>query len=189
VSLAELIEQYGYAAVAIGCFVEGETMLLLAGLAVHRDHLSLAGTILAAFLGSIAGGLLFFAIGRRRGEAFLARRPRWSARAARVRERMRGRETALILGFRFVPGIRTVTPLVLGTSGVSSARFALLDAASATVWASAGVGLGYGAGDAFELVLGDLRRHEPALFAGIAALGAAVWLWRRKAPAAPRSEP
>ena len=36
--LAALVTQYGYAAVAVGCLLEGETVLLLAGFAAHRGY-------------------------------------------------------------------------------------------------------------------------------------------------------
>ena len=37
-NIPELIQNYGYAAVAVGTFLEGETVLLLAGAAASRGH-------------------------------------------------------------------------------------------------------------------------------------------------------
>lgn len=39
--ISNLITQYGYGAVAVGCLLEGEMVLLLAGFAAHRGYLSL----------------------------------------------------------------------------------------------------------------------------------------------------
>ena len=47
-------------AVILGTFLEGETILVLAGLAAHQGYLSLSGIILAAFAGSLCGDQLFF---------------------------------------------------------------------------------------------------------------------------------
>ena len=44
-SLQSLIEHYGYFAVFLGCFLEGETVLVLAGFAAHMGYLSLPGVI------------------------------------------------------------------------------------------------------------------------------------------------
>ena len=40
-SLEALISHYGYAAVAIGTFFEGETILVIAGFASHQGYLAL----------------------------------------------------------------------------------------------------------------------------------------------------
>ena len=50
--LEELITTYGYAAVGIGSFLEGETVLVLGGLAAHRGYLELPWVIVYAFLGT-----------------------------------------------------------------------------------------------------------------------------------------
>ena len=55
-----IIEHYGYAAIVIGTFLEGETILVLAGLVAHQGYLKLTGVITAAFLGSLCGDQLFF---------------------------------------------------------------------------------------------------------------------------------
>ena len=65
--LESLIANYGYAAVLIGTFVEGETILVIAGFAAHRGYLSLPWVILLAFAGSLAGDQLWFYVGRRSG--------------------------------------------------------------------------------------------------------------------------
>ena len=58
--LQSIIENYGYAAILIGTFLEGETILVLAGLAAHQGYLVLSWVILAAFVGSLCGDQLFF---------------------------------------------------------------------------------------------------------------------------------
>ncbi|MFZ1201027.1 MAG: hypothetical protein WAO07_12740 [Desulfobacterales bacterium] len=47
--LKSLIENYGYVAIFIGTFLEGETVLVLAGLAAHQGYLLLSGVIFVAF--------------------------------------------------------------------------------------------------------------------------------------------
>ena len=63
--LQSIIENYGYAAILIGTFLEGETILVLAGLAAHQGCLVLTWVILAAFMGSLCGDQLFFYLGRK----------------------------------------------------------------------------------------------------------------------------
>ena len=154
-------------------------MLLLGGFAAHRGYLDLAGVIAAAFAGSLAGDTLYFEIGRRNGMAFLERRPAWKKSVARVLAMVHTHQTLLILSFRFLYGIRTVTPFALGASGVSRARFVPLNLVSAALWASSFGALGYVLGDTLEAVLGDIERYERAVFAAIVVASIALWSWRQ----------
>jgi membrane protein DedA with SNARE-associated domain len=53
VTLESIIETYGYWALLVGTFFEGETVLVLGGFAAHRGYLTLPWVILAAFIGSL----------------------------------------------------------------------------------------------------------------------------------------
>lgn len=58
-SLESLVTSYGYPAVLVGTFLEGETILVLAGFLAHRGYLDLPLVILTAFLGTFTGDQLF----------------------------------------------------------------------------------------------------------------------------------
>ena len=73
-SLESLIDTYGYLAILVGTFFEGETVLVLGGFAAHRGYLDLPGVILAAFVGTLLGDQLFFVLGRWHSEKILAKR-------------------------------------------------------------------------------------------------------------------
>jgi membrane protein DedA with SNARE-associated domain len=173
--LQSMIENYGYAAILIGTFLEGETILVLAGLAAHQGYLMLTWVILAAFLGSLCGDQLIFYLGRKHSQAVLSRRPAWKQKAQKVHRMMNRLETPMILSFRFLYGLRTVAPFVIGMSPVSFKKFILLNAAGALVWAAAvGCG-GYLFGHALEIFIGKIKHYEVQVFAGIALLGLLIW--------------
>jgi membrane protein DedA with SNARE-associated domain len=174
--LESIIEHYGYLAIGVGTFFEGETILVLGGFLSHRGYLLLHWVILAAFVGSLAGDQLLFFLGRRHGAYVLGKRPSWNAKVERVNAKLHRYHTMLIIGFRFFYGFRTVTPFVLGMSPVSRVRFLILNATGALLWAvSIGTG-GYLFGQALEVVLGDIRRYEIGAIVGICTVGAALWL-------------
>ena len=79
-----LIQQYGYAAVFVGSVLEGETMLVLAGLAAHRGYLSLQWVIAIAVAGAFVGDQICFLTGRFLGRTVLARWPRLEPSVARA---------------------------------------------------------------------------------------------------------
>lgn len=85
-------------------------------------------------------------------------------------------QNLLILGFRFLYGLRSVTPFAIGISDVSYLRFTLLNLIGAGIWAIS-IGLaGYYFGQAVEAILGDIKRYEVELMAGIFGLAMVIWL-------------
>ncbi len=180
--LEALIVRWGYLAVVAGTFLEGETILVAAGALAHRGSLSLPLVMLCAFLGSVAGDQLWFQLGRRYGQPFLDRRPEWKQRASVVQRNLLRFGDFFVLGFRFVIGIRTITPALLGASGFSRARFVWLNALGGGLWAVAVGGAGYALGAALAQLLARAAHAEELLGGALALglMGAGAWkLWRR----------
>lgn len=178
--MEHLITTYGYLAVAVGSFLEGETVLVVAGFAAHRGYLEFRYVVLAAFLGSLSGDQLYFFLGRSHGAALLAKRPRWQDQVSRVHRILERRQVLFIIAFRFglVWGFRTVAPFVIGMSRVPTSRFLLFNAIGAAAWALSVGALGYFMGHGLELLLGDVKRYEREAFLFLVAVGAGLWLWR-----------
>ncbi len=175
-SLTSLIEDYGYLALLIGTFLEGETILVLAGFAAQRGHLDIQWVIVVAFIGSFSGDQLFFYIGRRYGTALIARRATWRVRAEKVYRLIERHQNFLILTFRFYYGLRSVTPFALGASRVSRSRYLVLNAIGAAIWAVVLGWAGYLFGHAFELLLDDFKRYELMVLGGLALIGVIIWI-------------
>ncbi|HPQ71569.1 MAG TPA: DedA family protein [bacterium] len=179
-TLEALIGSYGYPAIAVGTFFEGETILIVGGVAARLGYLRLPRVILCAFVGTLIGDQLFFHLGRHRGDAFLRKRPAWQERLTVVRAKLNRHQTPVVLGFRFVYGMRTITPFAIGLTDIGAFRFLLLNVISAAVWASV-IGLGgYFIGATLETILGDIKRYELIVIGGLLLIGIIVWLWRRR---------
>jgi membrane protein DedA with SNARE-associated domain len=84
-------------------------------------------------------------------------------------------QTPMILSFRFLYGLRTVTPFVIGMSPVSAKKFIVLNAVGALVWAVAFGSGGYLSGHALEIFIGKIKHYEVRIFAMIAFLGLLIW--------------
>ncbi len=174
------IEKFGYWAILLGTALEGETILVVAGYLAHRGYLRLPYVIAAAMFGTIIGDQTFFQLGRQSGGAFLARHPNWQTRAARVQRLFNRHRIALVMGFRFMYGIRTVSPFVIGMSGFSRKLFLLLNVASAAIWAIVvGCG-GYAFGHVLEKLLTEAKRIEIPVIIGIIGIGFAIWIWHSR---------
>ena len=175
-TLEYLVSQYGYAALFIGVFLEGETILILAGFAAHLGHLSLTWVILTAFAGSLAGDQFYFFLGRLKGKTFLQKRPGWETKVKRVWALFEHYRTLLLLGFRFMYGLRTVTPFAIGLSGISGIRFFVFNMIGAAIWSVVVAFVGYLFGAVASAALVHVKKYEHWIISGVLCAGALVWI-------------
>ncbi len=179
-NLPALVAQYGYFAILFGTFLEGETVLLAAGFLAHQGYLRIEYVLLTAFVGTVAGDQFYYYLGRRHG-ARLLERPRIRRVAQPVREWLHRSGTLLVAGFRFLYGLRTAVPLVLGASHYPYGRFAVLNVLGALVWVLA-LGLaGHLFGQVLETALASLKRYEYHIALCLVGVGLGIaWFARRK---------
>jgi membrane protein DedA with SNARE-associated domain len=171
-----LIQTYGYVAILVGTFLEGETVLVLGGLVAHQGYLQLPWVILAAFIGTLIGDQLFFYLGRWHSPTILSKHPVWQVRVNKAQRLIERYRTAVIISFRFMYGLRTVTPFVIGMSRVPTATFIILNVVSALVWALAiGVG-GYFFGYALKIIIGNIKHYELAVLGAVVIIGLMLWI-------------
>ena len=181
--LERLVEDFGYVAILIGTFFEGETILLVGAFAAHQGLLRIEYVILIAFIGSFAGDQFWYLLGRRYGRQQLVRRPWLADRVARISRVLEKYPTLFILGFRFVWGIRNVAPVAIALSDIPPRRFLVLNIIAAAIWAVAGGLAGFLFGAAVEAFIGHLKAVEQRALAAavLALLGFVIgrWLYRR----------
>jgi membrane protein DedA with SNARE-associated domain len=170
-----LIKEFGYLAVFVGTFLEGETILVVAGFAAYEAYLELPLVILFAFFGSLFGDQLYFFIGRYKGQSLLKKYKSWEQRIARFRKLMSRHDTWFILVFRFLYGLRTVAPFAIGLSDVSTKKFVILNIISAAIWAVTLGVLGYFFGQVMEAVLDDIKKYELIIMVGLFLVAALIF--------------
>jgi len=190
VNLQSLIENYGYLAILIVTFIEGETIVILAGIAAHLGLLELQWVIVTAIAGSVSGDQTWYYIGRHWGPRIIARRPTWQDAAQNVYRHLERHQYWLILTFRFYYGLRNVTPFVIGSAQIPRLRFFVLNLVGGIIWAIVFASAGYVLGQAFEEFIDDYHRYALYLIGGAIVVGSFIWLvaWmrrRRKAGAHP----
>jgi len=179
-TLDGLIQTHGYWLLALGCLLEGETLLLLAGFAAHRGHLDPLAVLTVAAVAGFTGDQIFFWLGRRHGAAVLARWPKAARRVDRVHLMLEHWRDGVVVLVRFAYGLRIVGPVIIGMSDMPAWRFALFNAIGAVLWAILIGGAGWVFGRAAEAVLGRIQDIEVWVLLALLALAAAVWLVRRR---------
>jgi membrane protein DedA with SNARE-associated domain len=172
VAFSAFLSHYGLLAIFIGAGVEGETVVVTGGLLARQEVFSPIGAVIAAASGSFIADPLFFAAGRRFRHhprvQKLASRPTFS-RAMALLER---HPVGFVFAFRFLYGLRTVSPIAIGMSAVRTRTFLMINAAAAAVWGVIFTALGYAFGHGIEQMFGRLRSSEHVVVAaaGIMAI-------------------
>ena len=173
-SLETFFGTYGYPALLVGTFFEGETFLVLAGFAASLGYLDIPWVILVAFVGTFSGDQVFFYLGRRHSvmvQSFLDYYPAWQNRIGRVQGLIERYQTALVFVFHFLYGLRIAFLLVIGLSRIPAGKFFILNFFSALVWAIVIGMMGYLFGSALGMLIGDLKGLENYILVGIAMIG------------------
>jgi membrane protein DedA with SNARE-associated domain len=179
IDIAPLVAEYGYPAALLGALFEGETVLVIAGLFAHRGVLELPLLIALGALGGALGDIAYFTVGRRYGSALLERFPKFAPAAERVHSLVERFPELAVFGIRFLYGLRTVGPAVIGASAVPWTRFLLLNALGAVVWSACWVGAGYMLGEAAQRLLGHVLHIEREFFLGAVLAALIVTLMLR----------
>lgn len=174
---AETLSSLGYAALVLGTMLEGEAVLLLAGLAVAGGTLDFWSAVAAAMFGSVAGDLFFFRIGRNGGTRALARCRRFARTVERAQTWLEKYKYPLLVSYRFLYGLRAALPFALGLTGLNPGLFAAVSLFSAGAWSVGGIFCGAQAARLMDDPL--LLRRLPLAVAAIAGLiGGTVLLCR-----------
>jgi len=181
VTLPELIAHYGLPALFVGAAVEGETVVVAGGVAAHQGLLPLVGAMIATATGSFAADQAWFAAGRHFRDHRRVQQARAKPAFARAIEWLERYPIGFIFAFRFLYGLRTVSPIAIGTTRVPAHTFVLVNAASAAIWGVVFTGIGYLFGHAFERLVGRITAHWPWAVAAlaVAAIAFAWFRWRK----------
>ncbi len=177
--LSDLLQQYGYVAVFIGTFFEGESIALLGGFLAHSGFLSLPIVIVVTFVGSFCGDQTAYWLGKHFGSRWNPKSPLLQRRIAQAERLLSRYQIPVLLGFRFVYGIRNVTPFVAGSiTKIPVLRFIALNAAGAALWATSIPLLGYYFGRTAESLLGTGKNYEVRIIGIVMAGAMIIWLVR-----------
>ena len=130
----------------VGFFLPGDTVLFAAGLLAAREGSGLSLRVLAigVAIAAIAGDAVGYWTGRRLGRPWVERR---AGRAARHLPRaeafyQRWGVSAVVIA-RFIPWVRTFTPIVAGMARMPYPRFLAANVVGALLWGSGLITLGY----------------------------------------------
>ncbi|MAC12339.1 MAG: alkaline phosphatase [Sphingorhabdus sp.] len=165
--ITHLLDQLGYVGIALLMLLENvfppipsELIMPLAGFDAARGDMNVYLVILSGSIGSVAGALFWYVIGRWIGEdrlkRFASRHGRLLTLNASEIERVNRwfdmhNEKAVLLG-RLVPAVRTLISVPAGIFEMSLGRFLIYSTIGTVGWTALLTFGGYMLGDRYELV-------------------------------------
>jgi membrane protein DedA with SNARE-associated domain len=165
------LQQYGYIALLIGSFLEGESALLIASSLIHRGVFYFPFTVLAAFGGSFISDWVYYLVGRWNGKYFVKKRPKLQDRVKPVTDFFHRHRLAILLSYRFLYGFRIVIPLVIGMSGLAPATYLFYSILNGIIWATIVTSAGYGIGLLLDLTVQSVENNLLLVIAGFGCFG------------------
>jgi membrane protein DedA with SNARE-associated domain len=177
----ELIRQHGDIVYTLMFAYAASHSLLLAlfgGYAVYSGALGFGTLVAVCWLGSFAGDVVRFWIGRRYGRRLLSSSPSFEKTAQTVTRLADRHSVWMILVHRYPHGIRGIAGFAYGMSQLRWLPFLGLNFVAAGLWAGAIVSAGYASGQVSQKLMSDassgLGLVMLVVFAGLS------WILSRK---------
>jgi membrane protein DedA with SNARE-associated domain len=162
-----------------------ETLMIIAGVLMHKGKLNILATVLFAYAGTITGISVSYIIGRTAGifiirrygglvgidEGHLLKAHYWFERLGKW---------VLTIGY-FIPGVRHLSGFCAGTSNLKYSHFALYAYSGAIIWVSLFLSLGYFVGTYCLELLKKFKTVDLALIAlGVGILLIIIFILKKK---------
>ena len=179
-----LLAKYGLIVLFLGAGLEGEFAVVTGGILARHGSFSLSAAMIVATLGSFCIDQCWYFVGRNARNSRFVKRVAAKPLFARALDLLERRPVPFILGFRFVYGMRTVSPVAIGVAGVPIRKFLPLNAIAAMIWAPFFTWLGHKAGKAILPQLHRIGQYGLAILVAALIIGPLVWAlirWRRGA--------
>ncbi|CAG5084055.1 Putative membrane protein [Thermobacillus xylanilyticus] len=190
--ITEFMESYGYFGILLLIAIENlfppipsEIILTFGGFMTTTSSMTIFGVVLAATLGSMAGAILLYGVGRvlsaERLEAIVVR----YGKILRLKpEDIRKADAwfdrygpwAVFFG-RLVPLVRSLISIPAGSSGMNFTTFLVLTTAGSLIWNTALVSIGAAVGASWESIVHYMDVYSYIVYALIALGGIAFIVW------------
>ena len=170
----EYLAQYGYIAIVVGTFFEGETTVLLGGIFSKLRYMDLDRVMLWAFTGTMLGDCTFFFLGKSVGRNVIEKYEFLRSKIPLANRIIKRYGNFILFLVRFFVGVRGIILVLLGCTDIRKRTFFLYSTLSALLWSVAISLIGFLFGEVVYIFAHDIKKYEiyivPAVLTGGIAL-------------------
>lgn len=178
-----LLSQYGYAGLFALIFVEnfglpvpGETVFIAAIVAAAHGEMRLVPVLVCAWVASVLGGLVGFAIGRFGGHRVLQRYGSYvwisAERLTKIESFYKKYGAWFVILGRYFEGVRQIYAILAGCMAATWRSFLINNLLGATLWVGSWAILVLWFGRTWRIIWHAFKDHEVFFFVGIAVIAA-----------------
>lgn len=169
-SLAPILDEYGYLAVAgfvlvedFGVPVPGETILIAAAVYAGTGRLNVIAVGVVALVAAVLGDNIGYVLGRWGGRRLVLRFGKYvllSGKRLDTAEAWFDRHgSKVVVVARFIEGLRQANGWIAGITGMHWRRFVLFNTLGAALWVGAWLTIGYVSGNHIDAVYATISRY------------------------------
>jgi len=177
--MEDLIIKFGYPALFVGSFLEGESVLIAAGFLARGGYLNLKLVMLVALSATYIADVSLYFLGRAKGKGIITKFPIARAYYPKVKTLFDKYGIWAIFIARYLYGLRLASAATFGLMKMRRRNYLPLDLLSCMIWAVLVGGLGYTFGASLEALIGQVKHYEKIVVAFIILVGLGIWLFRR----------
>jgi membrane protein DedA with SNARE-associated domain len=167
----DFLDHYGYIALTIGTFLEGETAILVASSLIHKGFFEGPYTVFFGFAGSFISDWLYYMIGRLNGKYFVEKRPKLKVKVAPVQRFFQHHKLQILISYRFLYGFRVIIPLIVGMSSIKPIQYLIYSIISGLIWATTISTVGYAVGRFLNVKTSVFEKNIVFIVIGFAIFG------------------
>ncbi|NPA12823.1 MAG: DedA family protein [Aquificae bacterium] len=158
-NLELFLQKYGYIAVFVGTFLEGEIFLLVVGFFIKLKLLNPFLSLISAMAGAFLHEIIYFLIGRWKGRAILLKNRYTRKEYKRAKKLLDKYGVLSIFIIRFLYGMRMIPMMLMGATGFGAWKFIVFNLLSLFFWAVIYLSVGYYFGKAAEHLFGEAKEY------------------------------
>jgi membrane protein DedA with SNARE-associated domain len=168
------IAKYGYIAIIVGTFLEGETTVLLGGIFSKLGYMELDKVMLCAFIGTLAGDGTFFLLGKLFKRNLIERYDALKRRVPLANRIIERYGNHIIFVVRFFVGVRGIILSLLGCTDLKKRTFLLYSAMSSALWSVVVSLIGYSFGNVVYIFVSDIKQYEKYIVPAVLGIVAVI---------------
>ncbi|QJC30093.1 DedA family protein [Enterobacteriaceae endosymbiont of Plateumaris sericea] len=158
IDITKIINQYGYLIILIGSLLEGETCIVIGGIAAHKKLLIYHWVIIISTLGAIIGDQFLFYIGKKYSNKLLFFFKKNNFKLYKYQNLITNYPYIFIIMVRFMYGFRLIGPIIIGITKIKTFKFLIFNIIGAIIWSIIFVSLGFIFGDIITSWIKDINK-------------------------------
>jgi len=160
IDIKSFVYTYGYWFIFLGAIIEGETFMIAGGLAAQQGLLDVRILIVLAIIGTTIHDNFFFGIGQMLRKKKFLKNIKIQKKLKLSLYLCKKYGIWIVIFFRFIYGMRTIIPSVIGIIKFPFLRFFIFDIIGGIIWSSCFILSGYFFGKVLENIIYYIHKYK-----------------------------